>query len=103
MNAYYTEGDKYLQSFGITVSNPGDNDRGLAVFFMRRKTTETAAESDDNIMSHPSRFSTYTFPAWKQASTGMVEDKVVSNWFSAFLYVGHISTTLLDDINLEWG
>lgn len=70
MHTYYTEGDKYPQSFGITVSSPGDNDRGLAVFFIWRKTTETAAESDDNIMSHPSRFSTYTFPAWKQASTG---------------------------------
>lgn len=57
MNTYYTEGDKYLQSFGITVSSPGDSDRGLAVFFIWRKTTETAAESDDNIMSHPSRFS----------------------------------------------
>lgn len=59
MHTHHTEGDKYLQSYGITVSSPGDNDGGLAVFFIWRKTTETAAESDDDITSHPFRLSAY--------------------------------------------
>lgn len=45
--------DKYSESFWMAVSNAGDSDRGLAVFFIWR---ETAVESDDNIVSHPSRF-----------------------------------------------
>lgn len=48
--------DKYSESFWMVVSNAGDSDRGLAVFFIWRETAETAVESDDNIVSHPSRF-----------------------------------------------
>lgn len=63
---YQSEGDKYFQSFWTTLSTPHDNDRGLAVFFIWRKTTESAAESDDNIMYHPSSFRFRHSPFWKQ-------------------------------------
>lgn len=69
------------------------------MFFIWRKTTEAAAERDDNIMSHPSRFSTYTFPGWKQASMNGVERKLVAKWFSGFLYEEYSSITLLANIN----
>lgn len=58
--------------FGKTASSPGDSDGGRAAVFIWKKTTATAAGSDDYITSHPSRFPLCTFPARKEARTGAV-------------------------------
>lgn len=73
--------DKYCESFWMAVSHAGDSDRGLAVFFIWR---ETAVESDDNIVSHPSRFSTCTFPA-RSIGSDRAACKLVLNRFSGYL------------------
>lgn len=66
------------------------------MFFIWRETTEAAAESNDDIMAHPSRVSTHTdihthtFPARKQTDTGMewrVAAFIMMNTFQALYWL----------------